>query len=100
MAEKVKTLYVCSECGMESARWYGRCPTCGEWNTLQEEIRQPLSHTAVPASGGRAAVQRLSTLVPEGEQRSETGLHELDYTKYYCMVSDLSAFDWMEILQT
>ena len=78
MAEKVKTLYVCSECGMESARWYGRCPTCGEWNTLQEEIRQPLSHTAVPASGGRAAVQRLSTLVPEGEQRSETGLHELD----------------------
>lgn len=78
MAEKVKTLYVCSECGMESARWYGRCPTCGEWNTLHEEIRQPLSHTAVPASGGRAAVQRLSTLVPEGEQRSKTGLHELD----------------------
>ncbi len=33
---KQKTLYVCSECDYHSAKWLGRCPSCGEWNTLEE----------------------------------------------------------------
>ena len=34
---KVKTTYVCQQCGAVAARWAGRCGECGEWNTLVEE---------------------------------------------------------------
>lgn len=37
MATKVKTVYFCSNCGHESPKWRGRCPSCGEWNTFVEE---------------------------------------------------------------
>lgn len=44
---KEKTVYVCSQCGQESAKWVGRCPACGEWNTYKEmTIRQGLPTTA------------------------------------------------------
>lgn len=39
MATKAKNVYVCSECGYESVKWYGKCPSCGEWNTMNEEIK-------------------------------------------------------------
>lgn len=35
---KVKTAFFCSNCGYESAKWTGRCPSCGEWNTFVEEV--------------------------------------------------------------
>ena len=35
---KVKTAFFCSGCGYESAKWIGKCPSCGNWNTFQEEI--------------------------------------------------------------
>ena len=35
---KVKTGFFCSECGYESAKWVGKCPSCGNWNTFQEEL--------------------------------------------------------------
>ncbi|MBQ6706492.1 MAG: DNA repair protein RadA [Clostridia bacterium] len=78
MAEKIKSIYICSECGLESPKWYGRCPGCGEWNTLNKEIQRPATRNAVSATRGAARVQSLATLVPEGEQRCETGLKELD----------------------
>jgi len=34
---KVKTLFFCSSCGSSTPKWMGKCPACGEWNTLQEE---------------------------------------------------------------
>ena len=37
MAGKTKSIYVCSECGYESVKWYGKCPGCGEWNTMEEQ---------------------------------------------------------------
>ena len=40
MAKK-NTVYVCQECGHESARWIGKCPDCGGWNTFAEEIAKP-----------------------------------------------------------
>ena len=43
------TVYACTECGHESPKWHGRCPGCGQWNTLAEEAR------AAPAAGGRGA---------------------------------------------
>lgn len=36
--DKLKTVYVCTSCGEVSSRWMGRCPSCGEWNTLVEDI--------------------------------------------------------------
>ena len=39
MAQKSKSVYVCSECGYETPRWLGQCPGCSEWNTLNEEIK-------------------------------------------------------------
>ena len=39
MAVKNKSLYICNVCGHESAKWYGCCPGCGEWNTMNEEIK-------------------------------------------------------------
>ncbi|NNE56238.1 MAG: DNA repair protein RadA, partial [Flavobacteriales bacterium] len=37
---KVKTVFFCSSCGNESVKWLGQCPSCKEWNTLQEEVIQ------------------------------------------------------------
>ena len=37
---KIKTLYFCQNCGHQSPKWLGRCPSCGEWNTLVEEVIQ------------------------------------------------------------
>lgn len=40
-ANKVKTKFVCSNCGAETLKWMGRCPQCGEWNTLEEQVEAP-----------------------------------------------------------
>lgn len=80
MAAKTKSVYVCSECGYESPKWVGKCPACGEWNTMNEEVRTPARAGAaapVPAAG-RARPRRLGDIRPEGEQRYKTGLSELD----------------------
>lgn len=38
--KKVKTSYFCQNCGVESPKWVGKCPSCGEWNTFVEEVVQ------------------------------------------------------------
>jgi nucleoside phosphorylase len=35
---KLKTVYVCTECGAQASKWMGKCPHCGRWNTLTEEV--------------------------------------------------------------
>lgn len=35
---KLKTIYVCTQCGAESPKWLGKCPSCGEWNSYTEEV--------------------------------------------------------------
>ncbi len=77
MAEKVKSIYVCTECGAESPKWYGRCPACGEWNSLQEELRQSASKQA-SATVSVAKVQQLKTMQTGEEFRTDTGMKELD----------------------
>lgn len=80
MAGKTKTVYLCSECGYESPKWVGKCPACGEWNTMTEEIRTPARSGAPAAAslGARARPQRIGDINPQGEQRYKTGLGELD----------------------
>ena len=50
---KVRSVFRCGECGGTSPKWAGRCPTCGEWNTLAEEIDAPdVSPVRLPGAGG------------------------------------------------
>ena len=48
---KEKTVYVCNNCGQESPKWIGKCPSCGEWNTYVEEIVRKEMVTKRPISG-------------------------------------------------
>ena len=41
--EKLKTIYVCTQCGETSPRWLGRCSSCGAWNTMSEFKEKPVS---------------------------------------------------------
>ena len=75
MAPKNKIMYACTECGAESAKWYGRCPSCGAWNSMEEQI-QTQSSAVVPAV--RADVQSIGNITPNSKQRYLTGLKELD----------------------
>ena len=52
---KAKSAYICSECGYESPKWYGKCPCCGEWNTMNEELVTPVVKK-VPQTGERSNI--------------------------------------------
>ena len=43
---KLKTVYVCSNCGETSPRWMGRCPSCGSWNTMNEDVSAEGGHSS------------------------------------------------------
>ncbi|NLT58322.1 MAG: DNA repair protein RadA [Clostridiales bacterium] len=76
---KNRTSYVCSECGYEHPKWYGKCPACSSFGTMNEEV-------VLPEGPGRAAVRRpaeATLLMEEGEERGDeirlsTGMGELD----------------------
>src|SRR3954463_15689866 len=71
------TVFACSACGQETPKWHGRCPGCGEWNTIVEEAR------AAPEGRSRKTGRALRP-VPLGEveapavERLTTGIGELD----------------------
>jgi DNA repair protein RadA/Sms len=70
------TVFVCSACGTESAKWHGQCPGCGAWNTLAEEAR---ADSRAPKAGGRAVKPvRLADVRAERHARLSTGIGELD----------------------
>ena len=83
---KEKTVYVCSNCGQEAAKWVGRCPACGEWNTFKEMTIRPASAAAAGRAGKVLAglERREATPVPlsgvsaEEEPRYSTHDAELD----------------------
>lgn len=79
--KKAKTTFVCTECGGESPRWEGKCPHCGEWNTLQE-FREAAASKATPhrfaSLAGASPVQDLSEVQARELQRQPTGISEFD----------------------
>ena len=74
---KSKIIYACTECGAESAKWYGRCPACGAWNSLEEQIQAP-AVTGASRSTPVASVQPITAISPNDRQRYLTGMKELD----------------------
>jgi len=87
MADKVKTVYICSSCGNEQTKWSGQCRACGEWNTLQEQAREEKkkasAFTASPHSredyAEAVALNKIREEALFGE-RYQTGIGELDRT--------------------
>jgi DNA repair protein RadA/Sms len=75
---KAKTLFLCTECGAASAKWEGRCPHCGAWNTLQEtrESAAP-AHRFAPLAGS-TPVRRLSEIEAHEQIRNPSGIEEFD----------------------
>ena len=77
---KTKTVYVCSECGYETGRWLGKCPSCNNWNTFAEEAVQPAApqkkSAAAVLSGGEPSL--LSDISVTDDIRIKTGVSELD----------------------
>ena len=82
---KLKTIFVCSNCGESSPRWMGRCPSCGAWNTMVEDVVVPEPKAAPRGTAARPAgvtsitARRLSEVsTTEEKSRIVTGISELD----------------------
>lgn len=76
---KSKTAFCCTECGYETVKWLGKCPSCGEWNTIKE-IR--ISSKDERSGGTRiindTSPMRLSEIGSDKRERMSTGISELD----------------------
>lgn len=77
MSPKSKAVFVCSECGAESPKWYGRCPNCGAWNTL-EELEMDIRTADAAYSGKPLSSKKLTDIETDDQFRYHTGSAELD----------------------
>lgn len=77
---KTKTVFYCTACGNETPKWQGKCPACGEWNTLIEHIEKPTASGRAKSApvGGSRTPQRLDEVHTDHETRFSTGIGELD----------------------
>lgn len=76
---KIKTSYICSECGFESPKWYGKCPSCGEWNTLNEELNSQQTKNSFSNSFTTVnQVLALDDIRGENDERIPTKIEEFD----------------------
>jgi DNA repair protein RadA/Sms len=74
---KLKTVFVCQECGYESPKWMGKCPGCGQWNTMVEEVEDK-SSIKDEASSFTSKPHLLSDIELSEEERYTTSIEELD----------------------
>jgi len=76
---KSKTVYLCRNCGAESPKWIGRCPSCKEWNTYHEEIvTTGRSEGVLTISQVKKQPELLSQIRSDTYSRIKTGISELD----------------------
>lgn len=85
MAKAKNTAFFCKECGYESAKWFGQCPACKEWNTFVEEpVSKPKSAKGIAGTNQRAAASsapvpvEINSVSFEENDRTSTGIAELD----------------------
>lgn len=77
---KTKINYVCTQCGAIQPKWMGKCPDCGSWNTLVENVEAPVprfASSAVPQTA-KSTVQKLEQIDSSEEQRYLTQMEELN----------------------
>jgi len=76
---KPKKLFRCSICGSASEKWQGKCPNCGEWNTLEEEVMVEAPRAAVHAAQAREGVAiAFDDIAGQDVSRRSTAIEELD----------------------
>ncbi|UQS82402.1 DNA repair protein RadA [Bombilactobacillus folatiphilus] len=77
---KAKTRYICQTCGYVSPQMLGRCPNCGAWNQMVEEIERPVNTKATPSrtSVSHSQPMKLNAVQFDEQQRHQTGISELD----------------------
>ena len=82
MTKKQKTSYSCQECGYLSTQWLGKCPSCGKWNTLVEEVS--LDHSSGSRNQQKEIV--LDTIIKSKGKKSKTSgataLSEIEVTEH------------------
>lgn len=76
---KVRSIYVCQNCGYETPKWMGKCPECNNWNTLVEEIRDTKSNQSSPKVERQIGELKKIKEIKSGEkERYDTGIGELN----------------------
>ena len=78
---KNKSVYICSSCGYQSAKWLGKCPSCAEWNTMEEQMlisQSPKNSSNTPYSGKNSPAVKLSELELPKYIRFHSGVNEFD----------------------
>ena len=77
---KSKSVFICQNCGAESSKWIGRCPSCKEWNTYHEEIIAPASsrESSFKIDKEKKKPELLDNIKSDEQSRQKTGLSELD----------------------
>ena len=78
MANKKKTVYVCAECGYETANWAGKCPSCGSWNSMKELTLDDKPGIRSDSRRSLPKAKKMSQLDTEAEVRFATGISEFD----------------------
>ncbi len=78
---KQKTTYICNECGYQSPKWLGKCPSCNSWNTLTETLDTPQKSGGTKPLSVKSALNRpmpISSITHDTDTRFSTGMRELD----------------------
>lgn len=75
---KAKITFVCSECGGVCPKWEGRCPHCGEWNTLTETVAAPAQQHRFAPLAGASPIRNLAEIEARELPRQPTGIAEFD----------------------
>lgn len=75
---KIKTKFVCQECGYETAKWLGKCPSCGEWNSFVEEIEAKANDAKSQRGISKGKIEKIQDISTERQKRYSTGSKEMD----------------------
>ena len=78
---KVKTKYVCQNCGYVNPKWLGKCPECLQWNTFLEEVEEKKTgknQSISSISKNSAKVTKINSISTDREERFSTNISELD----------------------
>src|SRR5688572_30461932 len=75
---RTRTVFRCSECGGAAPKWAGRCPTCGEWNSLVEERDEPARAAPVVGLGAPDVPVPIAEVEADDWHPRRTGLPEVD----------------------
>lgn len=75
---KTSTIFVCSNCGNEATKWFGKCPACNEWNTCYEEKTSKKNGNKTSQAKKYMAPTLLNDVQKQNITRTSTGFEELD----------------------